>query len=153
MRKVHEAIEIEAPIEVVFDFVADFKNALLWMHGFTRFEAIGETTRGVGAKVRAIGTLRGFPVTTLLEITEFVANTRLVSVSNSGLRSVSAWSFATTCKGTRVSFEGQYEPPAGPIGGLMSAVWLSRELSDHTWRSLKNLKRLLEAKSNGDFHP
>lgn len=145
MRKVVESTEIRAPVDAVFEFVADFKNALKWMHGFHKFEPLTNTSRGQGAKVKAAGRLSGIPVTTVLEITEFVPNEKLVSVSNSGLKSVSAWLFEPTEQGTRVSFVGYYEPPCGALGSIASTVWLHRQLAEHAWKSLKNLKRNLEA--------
>lgn len=145
MLRIRESIEVGAPVETVFEFVADFRNALQWMHGFHRFEPLTKQTSGKGAKVRAAGRLGGFPVATELEIVEFVPNRRLVSVSDSGLRSNSAWLFEPIAQGTRVSFVASYEVPRGIIGRVLSTVWLHRQLVDYTWKSLRNLKRIMEA--------
>ncbi|MGQ9674134.1 MAG: SRPBCC family protein [Chloroflexota bacterium] len=145
MRKIRESIEIAAPVESVFEFVADFRNSLRWMHGFDRFEALTNRTRGHGARARVTGRLGGIPLTTELEIVEFVPNRRLVSASSSGVKSISAWLFEPTEQGTRVSFVAEYEIPRGAIGHILNRLWLRRELADHTWRSLKNLKRVMEA--------
>jgi uncharacterized membrane protein len=149
VHKIYESIEIAAPIEAVFEFVADFKNALRWMYGFNHFEPLTKQSKGKGARVKAAGKLSGIPVTTELEITEFKPNQKLVSASTSGLKSVSAWLFEPTEKGTRVSFVGYYEPPHGALGGILSNVWLRRELAEHTWKSLKTLKRTMEAAYGG----
>lgn len=147
MPKIRESIEIAAPVESVFEFVADFRNSLRWMEGFYRFEALTEKTRGRGARARVAGSLGGVPVTTELDIVEFVPNRRLVSTSASGVKSISAWLFEPTERGTRVSFVAEYEVPRGAFGHILSRLWLRRELSNHTWKSLRNLKRIVEAAS------
>lgn len=144
MRRIHESIEIAAPIETVFEFVADFRNALKWMHGFHKFEAISKETVGQGARVQAAGKLRGFPITTELEIVEFVPNRKIVSLSRSVVKSTSAWLFEPTERGTIVSFVAQYEPPRGLVGSFANMA-LRKELADHTWKSLVKLKRIVEA--------
>lgn len=145
MLRIHETIEIEAPVESVFEFVADFRNALQWMHGFHEFKPLTRQSSGKGAKVRAAGRLTGVPVVTELEIVEFIPNRRLVSVSNSGLRSTSTWLFEPIARGTRVSFVADYEIPRGVIGRVLGTVWLHKQLIGHTWKSLRNLKRTMEA--------
>ena len=145
MKKIVESIEIQAPVELVFDFVADVGNALEWMHGFHKFEPLTEVTRGKGARVRAAGRIGGISISTELEITDFVCNKKLVSVSNSEIKSVSAWLFEPTEKGTRVTFVGHYELPRGSFSRLVGNLWLQHQLAEHAWKSLKNLKRRLES--------
>ena len=145
MHEIKESIDIAAPVETVFDFVADFRNALRWMHGFNRFEPITSQTRGTGAKVRASGRIGGVPISTELEITQYLPNRKIVSVSNHGLKSLSAWLFEPKGTGTKVSFIGYYDLPRGPLGALMSWGFINDLLLEHTWKSLKNLKKVMES--------
>jgi uncharacterized membrane protein len=144
MAKVALGIEIAAPLEQVFDYVADSSNALNWMHNFTRFEPIGQRTSGLGARALAEGRILGSPFRTELEITEFIKNRRLTSRSNGGVRSISHWLFEPTLSGTEVCFVAAYHFPgvllvAGPLRHLVE-----RELELNTERSLRNLKRIME---------
>jgi len=60
MAHVAEQGIVNAPIDDVFDLIADPRRALTWLDGFTRFEAISDPERGVGARVRAEGRFLGF---------------------------------------------------------------------------------------------
>ncbi len=147
-RRIHESIEIEVPVETSFDFVADFNNALKWMHGFNAFQLLTEISFGVGAKVRASGKIRGIPVSTELEIIDFLRPEKLISKSTGIVNSTSAWLFDPTKKGCRVTFWGDYEMPKSALQDIISVLWLNRELADYAWKSLKNLKYVLENKPN-----
>jgi uncharacterized protein YndB with AHSA1/START domain len=145
MHEVRQSIEIAAPVTTVFDFVADFRNALEWMYGFNRFEPITAVSTGQGARVKASGRIAGMPMTTELEITQFIPNHKLVSVSRSGFKSLSAWVFEPVDLGTKITFIGYYELPLGRLGAFVSVPWLNDLLVEHTWKSLKRLKQIMEA--------
>jgi uncharacterized protein YndB with AHSA1/START domain len=139
--QIEESIIIEAPVERVFAYVADYRHALEWMHNFTRFEPVGEPTYGRGARVRAAGTVMGLPVEVTLEIVDFEPNRRLVSWSTGMVESRSAWLFEPLDGRTRVTFRGEYRLPVllRPVEGRLMA-----ELAENARRSLANLKRILE---------
>ena len=145
MARVRRSIEIAAPPSVVFHYVADHRNALSWMVGFSEFAAVGEQTLGQGAKVRASGRLVGVPVSTILEIVEFVENDRLVSTSDGPVRSRTTWAFAPTAAGTLVTFSGEYRIHGLPVPAFGEHL-LAHEVAAHTTLSLRRLKRVLEAR-------
>src|SRR3972149_9535830 len=103
--------DITAPVEEVFEFVADHRNALYYMDHFQSFRPVTPHSYGLGAEVWAGGRLRGIPISTRLRVVAFEKNRRLVSVSTHGIRSASAWSFEPCSGGTRVTFTAEYAWP------------------------------------------
>ncbi|HEV8634873.1 MAG TPA: SRPBCC family protein [Chloroflexota bacterium] len=143
MPLVERSTTVAVPPERAFRFVADARNALRWMHNFTRFEPERPGVYGLGARVNATGTVLGFPIATTLEIVEFDPPKRLVSRTSGRLKSHSLWEFAPVDGGTRVTFTGEYDVP----GGLLRMIgWplVQRELETNAEISLRNLKAALE---------
>ncbi len=60
MAHVDESLTISAPIDRIFDYIADHRRALTWLDGFSRFEHVSGPDRGVGARVRTEGRMMGF---------------------------------------------------------------------------------------------
>jgi carbon monoxide dehydrogenase subunit G len=142
MAHVEESTTIAAPIEDIFELVADHRRARSWLEGFDRFEHASGPERGIGARVRAEGRFLGLTVETELEIIEYEPPRRLVSVSKKGVRSHTSWIMQPTETGTLVSFVGDYSLPFGLR--LLGDRALGQLVSDQTRRSLVNLKRHFE---------
>jgi ribosome-associated toxin RatA of RatAB toxin-antitoxin module len=60
MARVEEQAIIPAPVDQVFDLIADHRRALEWLEGFTRFEHVKGPERGLGARVLTEGRMLGF---------------------------------------------------------------------------------------------
>lgn len=60
MAHVEEALSIIAPIDQIFELIADHRLALSWLEGFSRFDHVSGPERGVGARVRTEGRMMGF---------------------------------------------------------------------------------------------
>jgi len=143
MPRVERSALIAVTPEVAFAFVADPSNALSWMHGFTRFEAVDPARRGVGTQVTATGSVFGIPLTTTLEVVEYDPPRRLGSRTTGRLKSYSLWEFAPDPAGTRVTFTGDYDVPGGLLR-FMGGPLVERELEKNAETSLSNLKQQLE---------
>ncbi|MBI4506865.1 MAG: SRPBCC family protein [Chloroflexi bacterium] len=128
--------------ERTFDFVADHRNALRFMHGFDEFRPLGAVTSGVGARVRARGRLLGVPVTATMEITAYERPFRLASRSYDGVEGTALWEFAAEEDGTLVTFASTYRLPPVVRGPLKHLAM--RAVEDNTTQTLRKLKRALE---------
>lgn len=149
MAEIIKSIDIDAPLEVVFDFVANPHNGLSFMANFTKFEPVGQPERGLGAKVEAVGTLKGLIYKTQLEIVEFEENSRIVSRSEYGVKSSTIWSFKARPEGgTEVTFVSDYTPPGAKLGLLLDKMLLKKEIEANTVQTLVNLKKVIEGKPN-----
>jgi uncharacterized protein YndB with AHSA1/START domain len=143
MPTIERSILVDAPVEEVFQFVADYRNTTRYQHQFSRFEPIGTITRGLGLTVDARGRFKGIPIHAKLRITEFVENERIVSESIEGLKSEAAWTFAPEGDQTRVTFRGRYAWPIPILSGALRRT-LMAELVAMTESSLRELKLLVE---------
>lgn len=139
MAHIEESVDVPSPIVDVFEVIADYRQALSWLEGFTRFELLPGPSRGVGARVRAAGSFLGFALETELRIVEFEEPRRLVSRSEGPIRSLTAWLLQETEGGTRVTFQGEYQLPlAFRLAGDRAFEQL---VTGQIRRSLTNLQR------------
>ncbi|MBX6772855.1 MAG: SRPBCC family protein [Chloroflexi bacterium] len=147
MAHVDESAIVPAPVEQVFAVIADYRRALEWMEGFTAFDLLPGPERGIGARVRAVGSLLGLTMESELEIVAYHPPHRLVSRSVRPVRSETAWELEPAGEGTRVRFTGDYSLPlALRIAGERA---FQEIVSAHIRRSLANLRRLFEESAAG----
>ena len=149
MAEIVKAIDINAPVEKVFNYVADAHNALTYMPNFSRFQPVGQPESGLGAKVEAAGEMMGIHFNTVLEIIEFEDNRKLVSRSTQGIKSLSRWQFKPLPNGgTEVTFVSDYSLPGSMLGRLFDKLIMEKEVEKNTVQTLVNLKKVLEGKPN-----
>jgi len=146
MSQVQSSIYIEAPVEEVFGYVADYRHSKEYLVGFTRFEPVSSHVYGLGAKVYVAGRIRGIPVFTYLEITEFVPNRRIVSRSFPSIVGNPVWSFEPKGTGTVVTFSSDFRLPFPVVGRFLRGIVLEDEVRWHVEESLRRLKRLIESR-------
>ena len=149
MAKIIKSIDIDMPVEVVFDYVANANNALSYMPNFTKFSPVGQPERGLGAKVEAAGEFLGMQFKTQLEIVEFEQNKKLVSRSTQGVKSTSIWQFKPLANGgTEVTFVSDYSLPGKALGWMLDKLMMEKDVQKNTVQTLVNLKKVLEGKPN-----
>lgn len=142
MAYIEERAEVAAPIGVVFDLISDYRRALTWMDGFTRFDLLSGPERGVGARVLAAGSVLGFTITTELEVVEFERPYRFVSRSTRPIRSETTWSLGESDHGTWIRYSGTYDLPLAMR--FVGEGAITQVVTAQIRRSLENLQRLLE---------
>ncbi len=149
MAEIIKSIDIDAPVETVFDYVSNPYNALSFMPNFTKFSPTGLPDRGLGAKVEAAGEFMGLSFKTQLEIVEFEENRKMVSRSTQGVKSMSIWQFkALPTGGTEVTFVSDYSLPGKMLGWMFDKLLMEKDVEKTTVQTLVNLKKVLEGKPN-----
>lgn len=83
-------LEINAPSQVVFDYIADYTNASKYIYGLEHLEPITELTRGEGAKFDGRVKL-GASLASSIEVTEFVEGARFSTQSFKGVKNGMKW--------------------------------------------------------------
>lgn len=145
MPSVSERIYISAPSERVFDFVADYRNALRYMHDVEEFRPLSEATSGVGARVEVKARVLGVPVQTTVEITAYERPLRLVSRSYAGVDATTVWEFVPQDDGTTVVFTSSYRLPGLARGPLKRLAM--HAAAENVARTLRKLKDVIEGEA------
>jgi len=149
MAEISKSIDINAPVEDIFNFVTDPRNTIKYSPQFTKFEPVGPQEQGLGAKVEAAGNYMGVTVKTTLEVTEFEPNKRFVSRSTTGVKSTTIWEFREISPDkTEVKFTSDYSMPGRGLGWLLDKMLIEKDVEKTTIETLVNLKKIMEKKPN-----
>ena len=144
MAKFNGSIVIDAPVEVVFEYVYNHENTTKFMEALKTWEPIGEL-KGLGTRfkleVQAGPTTFGCEA----EVTELVWDKVIAWESRSGIQNSGSW----LCEplgdnSTKVYFEQSFTLPGGFAGELL-AKSMQPFIDQQTQRSLNTLKQQVEA--------
>ena len=134
-----------APLDLVFDYVADHRTVPDWMFGVQEFHVVGHQERGVGAEFEATIHL-GARLHSRIRAVEWEENRAIGMDSVTGIPVRSRWYFAADGpRRTTVTAQVSYEPPFGPAGRMMSKVmepFVKRAVADSASRVIANVERL-----------
>lgn len=112
----------EAPLDVAFDYVADYRTIPEWMFGVRKFEPVGEKDYGLGS-VFDVSLQLGVPINTRIETVEFEENRLIGMDSVKGFKARSRWYFeAVGDQHTKITAKVAYDLPFGPAGRGMGKV-------------------------------
>lgn len=122
MAHVHHTSVAQAPLALVFDYVADYRNMSEWMFGIQKAKLIGGTANEVGSRYDVAMKL-GATLRSTLEVTAKEANRLFVTESRAGVANRSTWHFeAVDDDSTRVTIDVDYELPGGLAGRALAKV-------------------------------
>ncbi len=110
-----------APVEVAFDYVADYRNIAQWMLGIERFVPVGETDRGTGAEFEVTAKF-GVRLHTHIRATEWVEGRLIAMESVGGVAVRSRFTFEAAGDLTTIIAEVRYALPGGPAGRVAGRV-------------------------------
>lgn len=140
-----ESIEITAPQELVWDYLADPTNYLHFMSGVTRWEPAGDRRSGLGARYRMLIRVGAVEVGGLIEFVEWRPKTDMAWTSVTGVDQRGRWRVRRVAsRRTRVEFRYAYGVAGAGIAGLLAERVAAPALSRHLRRSLQQLKREVE---------
>jgi len=143
--RVEAQIDVSAPPEVVWAFLADPKRYLHYMSGVTRWEVEGEQERGLGARYRMLMRIGSAEVGGLVEIVEFSEPRDLAWNSVTGVDQRGRWRVRARPKGrTHVEFRLSYGVAGAGIGGWLAEKVSAPTVRGNLRRSLQQLKRQVE---------
>ncbi|HSR26064.1 MAG TPA: SRPBCC family protein [Candidatus Eisenbacteria bacterium] len=103
----------------VFAWVADYRNVASVLEGVERWEPLGETTAGVGARFDVAMRALGVPLANVLVLDRWEKPRAIGWRSESGLvGQTGGWRFQARSRGTDVRLSIAYQPPGGALGAL-----------------------------------
>jgi len=141
MTTIHNSININAPVEEVFAYLADPMKIQEWMVGMT--EVMDVTGSGVGEQYHWKYKMAGVPLRGESTISEHVPNERRVAESKGGITSTFTFTFAAHEGGTKLDMDVDYTIPVPVLGKLAEKLVLKRHQRDAD-TSMENLKERLE---------
>ena len=145
--RVQRSIEIAAPPEKIWPFLAEPEKILKWYVPLQKFEYTGEQRGSVGAPFYFEEKAAGRLMKLNCVVTEWVENERFAFSMTSGnmLKSYEErWTMEATPSGSRFTFMEQGELPYGIIGRLMGPL-AQRGSAATVEQMLAKLKSLAEA--------
>lgn len=143
---VKQSIEIDAPIERVWDLVMDPDRLGEWVSIHEEvFDYSGgdlETGSTFGQRMK----LKGVPLKVRWEVTECEAprRARWNGEAAAGAKARISYDLAEGDGGTVFDYENEFELPAGKVGKLAGKAFNAMSGEREAKRSLKRLKELLE---------
>ena len=129
----------------VFDWVADHRNVPRVLRGVSRWDPLGPSARGVGARFDAELHLLGVPLANVLVLDTWDEPRAIGWHSESGvIGQRSEWRFEGRPGGTEVTLTITYLPPGGAAGGLV-AQQVDGLVRQRLETALSSMKEVLEA--------
>ena len=145
MITIEHRIEIRRPVETVFAFVANPRNAPQWEGTVKEVRVTPDGPPAVGTQAKRVGSFLGVKLEATNEITALEHNRSLSFKGTSGPASMEGtFRFEAVGEGTRLSGTFQVEP-----GGLfkMAGPLFASQARKQMEADLQRLKELLEARS------
>jgi carbon monoxide dehydrogenase subunit G len=136
-------IEINAPVEKVFDFIEDPENHLEIWPSMQEVRNVKELPEG-GRTYDWTYKLAGINFKGTTKTTEFVNNERIVTVDEEGIKNTLTWEFHPYGEGTTLDVRMEYEIPVPVLGKLAEKVVVKMNENEAD-ALLSNLKAVMEA--------
>ncbi|UCH46443.1 MAG: SRPBCC family protein [Betaproteobacteria bacterium] len=127
MAKIERTIEINAPVEKVFAYIAEPMSMLEYLPEMMEVKDVDLNEEGVGSRYRWSYKLAGIRFEGESVVTEFVPNRRRVSKTKRGIVSTWAWNFEASDSGTKLSLTVEYAIPVPVLGKLGEAFMLRQQ--------------------------
>jgi uncharacterized membrane protein len=144
MPRLDNAIDIKAPADKVFAYVADITSHAEWVKWTKRAEVTSLERKGVGAT--SAGVMQVGPRKENVEdiITEYKEGEFLTRRTTRGMAMTDRLSVLSMGDTTKVAWSIDYTPPMGGMGKLMDVLFMVRLFDQLMKDSLTNLKERLE---------
>jgi uncharacterized membrane protein len=118
----HETVA-DAPVDQVFAYVADYRNAGHWLSGVKSFTPVGDLDYGLHSVFDAALSVGVTTLHSTVKVIDFIEGEAMELDSIKGFKNQSRWSFtADGADRTRIDAEITYELPGGVAGRAMGKV-------------------------------
>ena len=145
MVRIEYTIEIKAPLEKAFNFIADGTNAPQWHPSIRKAERIGEGPLQLGSKLRVETVTGRRRYVWDQEVVEWTLNKSFRDRQILGpFKKFEDWAeFQKTETGTNWAFGLEYELPGIILGKLLGAL-ARKQVRQHHLEAMKKAKEILE---------
>jgi len=141
MTEIKRSINIEAPVNKVFEYTSDYLRWPEFFEGVSNFEPISEIIYGKGTKFIYKAKMLGIKVTVGTEILQFKENEGWIGKSFKGTEHKTQWIFEKLNGNTEFTYILSYKFPLGRCidKKFMQPAWIKI-----IEKSLQNLKSIME---------
>jgi len=145
--RVERSIEIAAPPEKIWPYLAEPEKILKWFTLLKKFKYTGEKCSGVGTTFYYEEKSGPMLMKLHFKVIEWVENERLAFVLTSGMmkKDDQVWELESTPAGSRFNVTEEIEMPWGIIGKAMDNLFIGRGVAKHIEELIGNLKILVES--------
>lgn len=146
--RVQQTVTVNAPRDVVWDFVTDPSRYCEFLDGATRWDVISDEERGLGARYRMLLKVGSAEVGGLIEVVEWTPPTDMAWSSVTGIDQRGRWRLRETSDGrTRLNFRFAYGVAGGGITAMIAERVAAPSLRRRLRRSLLNVKQEVEKRA------
>jgi uncharacterized membrane protein len=139
------AVVVQTSPERAFDYFADYHHVAKVLEGVSRWEPIGSTTTGIGARYTVEMVAMGIPLRSVLRLNRWRRPHEIGWESESGLiDQEGGFKFTPVANGVGVELRVAYVPPASVVGALVARP-LDRVVRQRLQRALELIRDTLEA--------
>jgi uncharacterized membrane protein len=143
--RLQDCIEIAAPRQEVWDFLADAENHRLFMAGLTRWDIKKGKHLKKGSRIDMRMTVGSAQVGSLIEVVECDAPADMAWTSVTGIDQRGRWRLRECgADRTKVELRLAYQAPGGLLGWVVDQIG-SRDVRRNLHKSLQSLKEQVEA--------
>lgn len=147
MVDIHHQGTCDAPLEVTFAYLDDYRNATKWMFGLASFEPECDKAHGLGAVFSGTFAVKPIQLRSTIKVTEWEQNKIIAFESIKGFRNWSTWRFsAPSPTQTTITVQFSYELPGGLAGRALGKA-LEPIAALSVRRSDEALRRAVEARA------
>ncbi|HSP38004.1 MAG TPA: SRPBCC family protein [Frankiaceae bacterium] len=144
MGSVTTSTSIEADIQAVFDYVADYRTAIKYSHDLKKWEPVTDVTDDIGAQFDVTLQLGPKAFDSRVEVNSRTDPEQFGWSSISGFQHSGKYTFSAAAEGrTDVTFEFDYTLPGGMAGRLLGRTF-DPMLKASLGHNLKTLKKQVE---------
>jgi uncharacterized membrane protein len=141
---IRKSIHISASPEDVFNYVTNTSTQPDWISFIREVEITSGDGKSEGTTDRCLFKLGPRAQTLDAVWTEYDPPRAFAREATSGLEMEGRMTFDLRDDGTHVEWTMSYEPPMGPLGALLDALFMNRVFQNEMEESLESLKARLE---------
>jgi len=141
-------VTVRSSAERAFDYFADHRHVAEVLEGVSRWDPVGEKTRGVGARYNVEIVVLGVPLKSVLRLNRWKRPGEIGWVSESGLiKQDGGFTFTKVPRGVRIELRITYEPPASFLGAAIART-LDRLVKERLKKAMERIRDRLEAEQD-----
>jgi ribosome-associated toxin RatA of RatAB toxin-antitoxin module len=140
-------VEVECPIDVAFEHVADWKNFKSFIPFFLNLKPVSVVEYGPGTSLETTISIGRIEVGTAFDLVEFLKNKKILYKASRGLKSKISWEFKQLTGKVLVTFIFEYEIPPGLVTRNYEREAFEKELQSAANSSMDLLVWVLQSVS------